>query len=267
MHAGFLKRPNHEQTRKVDIFLLRTFNFFFSHWKECDAAIGNGKLARGFRFMSQLIAFLSSLLVSAGTFLSSPQAAFWVPSLLGLGGSIAGAFIGARGQKRATQQTIESEYNKIQRQSTEQSIARLRARKEDVISERVVELLISSDPELNTKPDYCSIVRAVHSIQLFLDLSSQTDRILNGAIQELAFTARTFLLPEEDDLFVSRLSDLQKRGLDAEALDFQHARDEEMHRQLLACQAKVIEAAQSFLGAATSAKDRSDIQKSMEPST
>ena len=216
--------------------------------------------------MTQVSAFLLSLMASIGSWLSTPQASLLIPPVLGFGGAVAGAVIGARGQKKATQQTIELEYNKIQRQASQQSLARLRARKEDVISERIVELLISSDPELNARPDYRSIVRAVHSIQLFLDLASREDRILNGAIQELALAARSFLSPEEDDLFVSRLSGLQSRGLDAEALDFQLARDEEMHKQLLACQGKVIAATQSFLSAPASGKNPSTIQRLLEPS-
>lgn len=197
--------------------------------------------------MTQFSAFLLAFMASIGNWLSSPQASYLIPPVLGLSGAITGAFIGARGQKKATQQTIESEYRKIRQQVTEQSLARLRPRKEDTIADKVVELLVSTDPELSTKPDYPSILRAVHSIQLFLDFSSSNDKALNQAMQNLAFTARDLIAPSDNEAFVEHLASLQERGLEVDAMEAQIQRDEEITRRLLSCQARLIEATQQFL--------------------
>ena len=213
--------------------------------------------------MTQVTAFLLGLMASFGSLLSTPQASLLIPPALGFGGAVAGAVIGARGQKKATQQTIESEYRKIRQQISEQSLARLRARKEDTIADKVVQLLVSSDPELSAKPDYPSILRAVHSIELFLDLSSSSDKDLNQAIQELAFTARDLLAPSQSEAFVEHVASLQGRGLDVEAMEAQIEREEEISRRLLRCQSRLIEAAQKFLNAPLSGENSHSLQRSM----
>jgi len=212
--------------------------------------------------MTQVSAFLLSFIASFGSWLSTPQASLLIPPMLGFGGAVAGALIGARGQKKATQQAIESEYRKIQRQVSEQSIARLRARKEDIIADKVLQLLISSDPELSTKPDYPSILKAIHSIQLFLDLSSTRDKDLNQAIQELALTARDLLAPSQDEAFLEHLASLQGRGLDVEAMEAQMERDDEISKILLHCQARLIEATQEFLNASLFGENLHSLQRS-----
>jgi hypothetical protein len=212
--------------------------------------------------MTQVSAFLLSLIDSFGSWLSTPQASLLIPPMLGFGGAVAGALVGARGQKKATQQAIESEYRKIQQQVSEQSIARLRARKEDIIADKVLQLLISSDPELSTKPDYSSILKAIHSIQLFLDLSTARDKDLNQATQELALTARDLLAPSQDEAFLEHLASLQGRGLDVEAMDAQMERDHEVSKTLLHCQARLIEATQKFLNASLSGENVHSLQRS-----
>lgn len=212
--------------------------------------------------MTQVSAFLLSFMASIGSWLSTPQASLLIPPMLGFGGAVAGAVIGARGQKRATQNAIESEYKKIQQQVSEQSIARLRARKEDIIADKVLQLLISSDPELSIKPDYPSIIKAIHSIELFLDLSSPSDKDLNQAIQELALTARDLLAPSQSEAFVEHLASLQGRGLDMEAMEAQIERDEEISRILLHCQSRLIEAAQKFLNASLSGENLHCLRRS-----
>jgi hypothetical protein len=212
--------------------------------------------------MTQISAFLLSFIASFGSWLSTPQASSLFPPMLGFGGAVAGALIGARGQKKATQQAIESEYRKIQRQVSEQSIARLRARKEDIIADKVLQLLISSDPELSTKPDYPSILKAIHSIQLFLDLSLARDKDLNQGIQELALTVRDLLAPSQDEAFLEHLASLKERGLDVEAMEAQMERDDEISKILLHCQARLIEATQKFLNASLSGENLHSLQRS-----
>jgi hypothetical protein len=201
--------------------------------------------------VTQLSTFILAFIASIGSWLSSPSASFWIPPILGFGGAIAGAAMGARGQKKATLLTIESEYTKIRQQAFEQSFARLRARKEDMVVDRVVELLMATDPELSAKPDYPSILKAVHSIQLFLDYSDSSDKALNQAMQKLAFAARDLLCPSDDEAFIEHLASLQDRGLELEAMEAQTARDEEISRSLLSCQAGLIEATQRFLKASS----------------
>jgi hypothetical protein len=212
--------------------------------------------------MTQVSSFLLGFIASFGCWLSTPQASLLIPPMLGFGGAVAGARIGARGQKKATQQAIESEYRKIRQQVSEQGIARLRARKEDIIADKVLQLLISSDPELSTKPDYPSILKAIHSIQLFLDLSLARDKDLNQAIQELALAARDLLAPSQDEAFLEHLASLQGRGLDVEAMEAQMERDDEISKILLHCQARLIKATQKFLNACLSGENLHSLQRS-----
>jgi hypothetical protein len=92
-------------------------------------------------------------------------------------------------------------------------------------------------------------VSAVHSIQLFLDLDSPYDRALNQAINSLAHTARSLLSPSDEEAFVSHLADLQANGLETESIEAQMEREVDISRQLLSCQAEVINATQKLLAA------------------
>lgn len=170
-------------------------------------------------------------------------------SLIAFGGGVLAASIGMIGQQIVAKRQIEAQSKHIADQANLQSVARLRGRKEDLIVDKVVLLLDSSDPELKRRPDYQSIVSAVHSIQLFLDLSSPYDRALNHAINSLAHTARSLLSPSDEEAFVSHLADLQVNGLETEAMEAQMEREEDISRQLLSCQAEVINATQKLLAA------------------
>lgn len=190
----------------------------------------------------------------------SPQKNDFTSSLITFGGGILAASIGMFGQQFITRRQIYAQSQNIKAQiqaqsknifdqASLQSVARLRGRKEDLIVDKVVLLLDSADPELKRRPDYQSIVSAVHSIQLFLDLASPYDRGLNQAINSLAFTARSLLSPSNEEAFVSHLADLQANGLETEAMEAQMEREEDISRQLLPRQAEVIKATQKLLAA------------------
>jgi hypothetical protein len=221
----------------------------------------------------EVLSLLAAIAIGApspiGTPPCTPQKNDPTSSLITFGGGVLAASIGIIGQYiivrrqinaqsnnitsqiEAQSQNIKSEIEaqskNISDQAILQSIARLRGRKEDLIVDKVVLLLDSSDPELKRRPDYPSIVSAVHSIQLFLDLTSPWDRALNQAINSLAHTARSLLSPSDEEAFVSHLADLQANGLETEAMEAQMEREEDISRQLLTCQAEVINATQKLI--------------------
>jgi hypothetical protein len=210
----------------------------------------------------EMLSLLAAIAIGApsptGTPPCTPQKNEFTSSLITFGGGVLAASIGMIGQQFITRRQIyaqsqnikaqiKAQSKNISDQASLQSIARLRGRKEDLIVDKVVLLLDSSDPELKRRPDYQSIVSAVHSIQLFLDLSSPYDRALNQAINSLAHTARSLLSPSDEEAFVSHLADLQVNGLETEAMEAQMEREEDISRQLLSCQAEVINATQKLL--------------------
>ena len=212
----------------------------------------------------EVLSLLASIAIAAPSPTRSspcaPQKNDFASALITFFGGIAAASIGMAGQyfitrrqidaqKKNTEKQIEAQGKNLLDQINLQSISRLRGRKEDFIFDKVVLLLDSSDPELKRRPDYQSIVSAVHSIQLFLDLDSSYDRALNQTINSLAHTSRSLLSPSDEEAFVSRLADLQANGLETEAMEAQMEREECISRQLLSCQAEVINATQKLLAA------------------
>ena len=214
----------------------------------------------------EVLSLLAAIAIGApspiGTPPCTPQKNDPTSSIITFGGGALAASIGMIGQhiiarrqinaqSKNIKSQIEAQSKNISDQAILQSIARLRGRKEDLIVDKVVLLLDSSDPELKRRPDYPSIVSAVHSIQLFLDLTSPWDRALNQAINSLAHTARFLLSPSDEEAFVCHLADLRANGRETEAMEAQIQREQDIYKQLLTCQAEVINATQKLIAAIT----------------
>jgi hypothetical protein len=150
-------------------------------------------------------------------------------------------------QNENIKKQIKAQSKNVFDQISLQTVSRLRGRKEDFIVDKLILLLDSSDPDLNSGLDYQSIVSAVHSIQLFLDLASPYDLALNEAINSLACAARSLLYPFEEEEVCENIAALQENGMEIEAMEAQVNREKDISSQLRSCQAEVINATPKLL--------------------
>jgi len=221
----------------------------------------------------ELLSLLASIAIAAPSQTRlppcEPQKKDFTSALITILGGIVAASVGMLGQQCIARRQIDAQNKNIEKQIDAQNenikkqikaqsknvfdqislqtVSRLRGRKEDFIVDKVILLLDSSDPDLNSGLDYQSIVSAVHSIQLFLDLASPYDLALNEAIISLACAARSLLFPSDDEEFVGHLANLDANGLEIEATEAQTNREEDISSQLRSCQAEVINATQKLL--------------------
>jgi hypothetical protein len=149
-------------------------------------------------------------------------------------GAAAGGIIAALAQTRIARLNADNS-----------NTSRLAVRKEEVISEGVLEL-IRLDPYKKQDGEANQLaLRAANSIKLFLDKEEIADRKLEGAVEHLIHIYACVVSPSMDEELVDRLMILKNPDVDAESITSR--RLEELLELLQQARLEVLWAARSLI--------------------
>jgi len=146
-------------------------------------------------------------------------------AIIGVGGAVLVAMTSVVSQVFITRTIIRAERDRLAEEIHGEEASRAREKREERILDALSELLVASDPQSDAGVSYGKAANLIVRLQLLLDLNTQAERSLNGALNGLGLRLQEYF-------------PVRSRSIDNKVMET---------KQLLQAHAEVLERAKTVL--------------------